>query len=210
MGSSPSLILMLSPLFLFLYLPWPWPVSAPSPFLTPGSLLSLSLSFSVSWRSPQERGQAQSSGSGPLLAQSLSTTLIFTLLPALLPLSGQSHLALCPGTASTLEGPLTSPPPPVSAAPAPPHQPTSWAVGRPQSQDTCPGPRQGPLPGFSSTQPGPTLSLKIPGDLGKAPPLGGFASSPPPGWEPDPRSEQESALRGPMEVLRAELRSNQQ
>lgn len=149
MGSPPSFTLMLSLLFLFLYLPWPWNISAPSPFLTPGSLLSLSLSFSVSWRSPQERGRAQSSGAGPLLALSLGTVLIFTLLPALLPLSGQSHLALCPGTASTLEGPLTLSPPPVSAAPAPPCQPTRWAVGRPQPGHVS-WPSAGPSPWLQS------------------------------------------------------------
>lgn len=141
--------LVLPPLFLFLYLPWPWPVSTPSPFLTSVSPLPIALIFCLLEGAPRRETKPRAQAQASWL---LGLAVIFTLLPALLPLSGQAVLpfALELPTPQGAAG-LASSPSFCSPRSSPRGWPVSRAVGRPQSQDTCPGPRQSPHPGRRAT-----------------------------------------------------------
>lgn len=123
-----------------------------SPFLVSdsGSLLSLWLSFAVSQRGHPGHRPSLALGLGPLghTAQLSSSSCS---LPCFLPLArascplpwncqhprGASGLASCPSLCSPCFFPGG--------------WPAGWAVGKPQSQDTCPGPGQNPRPGRRAT-----------------------------------------------------------
>lgn len=159
-GASPSCSSDALSLFLSLSLPWPWPLSAPSPF---SALLCLLLSRSAA-RKGAPRGGAEP-GAGAQAPWSLRAALIFTLLPALLPCSGQSVLPFvlelpAPKGAGSL---ASSPQPlrPLLLSREAGQQAGPWGGHRARTRVLAPG-RTRAL-AAEPHRPGPTLLPEVPG-----------------------------------------------